>query len=226
MTQSIASVPLRGVRKIIAQHMLESLRTTAQLSYHAEASLGSMIQAREKWKHQGRKVSVEDCVIFALKNALQKHPDFNAVADAQGVQYHSDINLNIAISTEQGLMTPVLADIGALDIFTIAKNRTELVRQAQEGGLAVSQMKGGSITLSNLGHTRVQYFSPILNAGQVAILGVGTMQLRPHLDANGALFNQAMMPLSLTTDHRIIDGAPAGEFLSTLCSEIEHFTGS
>lgn len=223
MTEQGQKVPLRGVRKIIAQRMQDSLKSTAQLTYHADADITDLMTRRRSWKADGRKVSVEDCLLFAVSKALTAMPDFNGVADEDSLTRSKSVDISLAISSPVGLMTPILRNVQTLSLDDLSKVRRDTVERALSGKLAVSEMKGGSFTLSNLGHTRVRYFTPILNAGQIAILGVGRLVQNLELSDEHALEQRSMLPLSLTADHRIVDGEPAGRFLTLLCEHLENF---
>ena len=214
---------LGGVRKVIAERMLASLQSTAQLSYHGDADVTELMARRSTWKAAGHAISLEDCLIYAIARSLEALPDFNGVADDVSITRHSAIDLSLAISTPMGLMTPVLRDVGSMQLGDIASERRDLIVRAQAGKLAVSEMKGGSFTLSNLGHTRVRYFTPILNSGQIALLGVGRLAETAVFDEAGHPAPARMLPLSLTADHRIVDGEPAGQFLDLLCRHLEQF---
>lgn len=222
MTQAVAAKPIQGVRKIIAQRMLESLHSTAQLSYHADADVTALLAQRERWKTQSHSISLEACIIFSLAKTLAEFPAFNGVASADSVTLFDQIDLSLAVATPNGLMTPVLRNINALDLPELAQQRKQLVQRALTGKLSVSEMKGGSFTISNLGHTRVKYFTPILNSGQLALLGVGSLYETLSLGADNEIMCRHYLPLSLTADHRLIDGDPAGRFLSKLCEQLEH----
>ena len=214
---------LSGVRKVIAQRMLASLQGAAQLTFHGDADITALMTTRKEWKAAGHKISLEDCLIYALIKTLEAFPGFNGVADEASYTQHSTIDLSLAITTSSGLMTPVLRNIRSMSLIDLAKTRRDLVSRALSGKLAVSEMKGGSFTLSNLGHTRVRYFTPILNAGQLALLGVGRLDEVAEFDEAGHVRPVRKLPLSLTADHRFIDGEPAGKFLSELCEQLEKF---
>lgn len=218
--------PFRGVRKVIAARMMASLQSTAQLTYHGDADVTALMQQRRRWKEQGETVSLEVCVIFSMVKALKALPDINGVAGESSVTQSEAVDLSIAISTEAGLMTPVLKDIGGETLGTLSDRRRDLIERARAGKLSVSEMKGGSITLSNLGHTRVRYFTPILNAGQIALVGLGRLEETVQLDAAGQLVRRQVLPVSLTADHRVVDGEPAGQFLEAVCGGLEAFDAS
>ena len=214
---------LQGVRKVIADRMQASLHNTAQLTYHADADVTALMELRQTRKVNERSLSLEDCLIYALATTLKALPEFNGMSDITSLTLNQAVDLSLAISTPQGLMSPVLKDVGALSLEDIAIRRRDLIMRAMEGKLSVSEMKGGSFTLSNLGQTRVRYFTPILNAGQIGLLGVGKLQDTVKLADNDRPVWARVLPLSLTADHRIVDGEPAGRFLGHLCDQLEDF---
>lgn len=216
-------IPLKGVRGIIAQRMMDSLQQSAQLTYHAEADIAPLLVLRQEWKAQGRKVSVEDAVIQALATTLRAFPAFNGTLEDGLFTPSPVLDLSIAITTPGGLMTPVLRGASGLSLTDRAAARADLVARAQAGKLSVSEMKGGSFTISNLGTTRVRFFTPILNRPQVALLGLGRVEPVLVPSAGGAPRVARMLPLSLTADHRLLDGYPSGQFLESLCHALERF---
>lgn len=218
-----APVSLKGVRGVIAARMMDSLRDSAQLTYHAEADIAPLLAQRQAWKEQGLKISVEDCVIHALVRVLADFPHFNGTLEDGLFTPSPVLDLSIAITTAGGLMTPVLRGASSLSLVEIAAARSDLVARANAGKLAVSQMKGGSFTLSNLGTTRVRFFTPILNRPQVALLGLGRVEPVLLPDGTGGVFLAQRLALSLTADHRLLDGYPCGQFLERLCHALEQF---
>ncbi|MFV3077416.1 2-oxo acid dehydrogenase subunit E2 [Niveispirillum fermenti] len=220
---SLSSIALKGVRGVIAARMMDSLHHSAQLTYHAEADISALLDQRREWKQAGLKISVEDCVIHALARVLAAFPAFNGVLEDGLFTPSAGLDLSVAITTPGGLMTPVLRGASTLSLAGIAAARADLVARAQAGKLAVSQMRGGSFTLSNLGTTRVRFFTPILNRPQVALLGLGRVD--PVLVPDGAGGGRTVqrLGLSLTADHRLLDGYPCGQFLEGLCHAVERF---
>lgn len=214
--------PLPMLRKMIAQHMISSLSTTAQLTYFADADVTNMLEQRKAWKIQGHAIGIEDCVIAALSSTLQDYPAFNATLIDQEISVHADHNVSVALSTPTGLLTPVIRQAQTRALEDLAATRRDLVNRGRVGALKVSEMKGGTITLSNLGLTRVRHFTPILNAPQVALLGLGRIDQKVQMSA-GAMESRAMMGLSLTADHQWLDGEPCGQFLGALCDRLETF---
>lgn len=216
-------IPLKGVRGVIAARMMDSLQQSAQLTYHAEPDIAALLVQRQSWKERGLKISVEDCVIHALARVLPDFPHFNGTLEDGLFTPSPVLDLSIAITTPGGLMTPVLRGATSLSLVEIAAARTDLVARAAAGKLAVSQMKGGSFTLSNLGTTRVRFFTPILNRPQVALLGLGRVEPILMPDGDGGVRVAQRLGLSLTADHRLLDGYPCGQFLEALCHALEQF---
>jgi len=205
------SPPLKfaGIRGVIARRMLESIQTTAQLSFFADADASALSEARVAWKDAGQKIGYEDLVIHALSRILPGFPLFNAHETEGAVVPQDSINVGVAIGLPGALLVPCVFDCQGKDLPTIAAERASLVERAPINKLTVKEMSGGTISVSNLGLTRVRHFTPVLNRPQTAIIGLGRIG------------RDGMMGLSLTVDHRAIDGAPAGEFLTALCEALE-----
>jgi pyruvate/2-oxoglutarate dehydrogenase complex dihydrolipoamide acyltransferase (E2) component len=214
-------IAITGVRRIIADRMSESLRVAAQLSYHATICATSMVAAREAWKQQGLRVGFEDIVLRALADATIAYPALNGMVKNDRIHRIATVDACVAIDLPGGLVAPAIWDIGGLTVPEISEARRAVVERARSGKLTVREMTGGSITLSNLGGTRVEHFTPILNGGQIAILGIGRITPRPWIDGEGQVSIQPVMGLSLTVDHRIVDGAESGAFLSYLGDVLE-----
>lgn len=217
----VRRVRITGVRRFIAERMRESLAEAAQLSFHAEADVTGLLRRRAEWKMVGSPVGVEDCVIAAFAKALGGQPEINGTVEKDEIVLSDAVHLAIAIAAPDGLKTPVLRDAGGKTLEIIAAERRDMVARAQAKKLQVSEMKGGTATISNLGMTRVQHFTPILNSGQMALLGVGCLTPRLALGEGGAVIERQMLGLSLTVDHRVVDGEPAGRLLTRVCANIE-----
>jgi pyruvate dehydrogenase E2 component (dihydrolipoamide acetyltransferase) len=217
MTLSERSIPLGGMRGMIAARMMESLRTTAQLTFHAECEVTSLLAVRAKLKDEGSSCGVEDIIILALARALSSHPSFNGSVVDDSIVVNGSIHVATAIALPNGLVAPCLRNVQAMDLNQIAAARADLVARARAGKIKVQEMTGGTITISNMGQSRVSFFTPILNLPQIAIVGIGCIRVQDTASQT----RRSTMGLSLTVDHRAVDGAPAGAFLSRLCEEIE-----
>ncbi|WP_417318805.1 2-oxo acid dehydrogenase subunit E2 [Emcibacter sp.] len=214
-------VRLAGMRGMIADKMQESLQSSAQLSYHCDCDASSLVAARAKLKQAGSPVSIEDLLIKAVSDTLAVMPEFNARIDGRELTMIGGHHISVAISLPNGLMAPTIFDVQDKSLEDICAARKDLIERARAGKLTVPEMTGGSFTVSNLGLRRIHYFTPILNRPQVAILGIGQVQRKPVVLENDELAIRPMMGLSLTTDHRGIDGDPSGAFLTNLAGIIE-----
>lgn len=219
-----AAIPLTGLRGVIASRMVASLQTTAQLTFHLECDATALLDARAA-AGDAAKPGVEDLLIVALARALARHRGANGLVQGDEIRLYEAIRIGVAIAVGERLMVPALPDARGVPAATVASWRSDLVARARAGRLAPSEMTRGTFTLSNLGHRGVHYFTPVLNAPQIAILGVGALRRRPEVKSDGRLVACPILPLSLTVDHRALDGDPAAHFLSDLRAEIEAFGG-
>ncbi len=215
-------VPLKGMRKMIAAKMLESLQTTAQLTHHAECRLDALKARRAELKAAGSAVSVQDLVLLKVIETLKAHPGLNATLADEVIHHHAAVHLGLAIPLPGDLLVaPALFNAEQLDGEELCQARKALVEKALASKLSVKELTGATFTVSNLGLSRVHHFTPVLNPPQVAILGIGGVQRRLELSASGALVEAEWLGLSLTFDHRAVNGAPAADFLDDLCRRIE-----
>ena len=200
--------------------MMQSLAEAAQLSFHGECDVSGLMTRRAEWKAAGRAVSLEDCLVAALAGVMARHPQYNGSVEDNCLKGSREVHIALAMPVDGLLMTPVLKQANAKSLDEISAQRRELARRARSGELNVSDMVGGTVTLSNLGLTAVHHFTPILNHGQAVLLGVGNIQPRLALDETGGLLERQMMGLSLTVDHRFVDGEPAGRLLGEICDTL------
>jgi pyruvate dehydrogenase E2 component (dihydrolipoamide acetyltransferase) len=219
---TLRTVKLAGMRGLIAKKMSESLARAAQLSFFCDVDATALVAARQAWKAADVPLGYEDLIIHALAGVLVGFPAFNAIETTAGFELQSEINVGCAISLPGGLVAPALFDVATLDVPAIALARADLVARAKLGKLTIEEHTSGTISVTNLGLTRTKYFTPIVNYPQVAIIGLGQIARGAWLPPGGtALEIRPSFGLSLTVDHRIIDGAPAGEFLTALANAIE-----
>lgn len=216
-------VPLTGMRGMIASKMKESIASSAQLTHIAECDLTALNTAKAAYAARGLKASVEDLLIHALVGTLGRHPGLNATLEENQVRVKASINISCAIALPGDLLVaPTIIGAEAMSLEQRIAARRDLVDRARVNKLSVKEMTAGTFTISNIGLTRVRYFTPILNMPQVAILGIGEAGLRPWV-VDGRIEARPVMGLSLTFDHRAVNGAPAGAFLTDLCQAIEQF---
>jgi pyruvate/2-oxoglutarate dehydrogenase complex dihydrolipoamide acyltransferase (E2) component len=202
--------------------MLASLTQAAQLTHHASADISKLLTKKLELNDAGTKVSVEDLLIAALVRTLVNHPNMNGTLEQREICLTSAVHLSVAMALPGNLLVaPTIFNAQSLDLASLRAARKDLSSRANSNTLTVSEMTKGTFTVSNLGLSRVHYFTPILNTPQIAILGVGCTEMRAVNEKS----NQVMRPfigLSLTFDHRAIDGAPAAAFLTDLCKALEN----
>lgn len=217
-----AVIPLKGAQRMIADRMHKSLAETAQLTFHAQCQTLALTQRRGAIRDAGGKASILDLLSCYVATTLVDHPILNATLEDGEIRLHEAVNLGIAISLGNGaLVAPALFNVQAMTLEMLSAARTELTTRARTGKLSVEEMVAGTFTVSNLGLTRVKYFTPILNIPQVAILGIGGVEKRLVETEDGTVEGRDFMGLSLTFDHRAVNGAPAAAFLDALCDRIE-----
>lgn len=222
MTEGVRIVPLKGVRGMIADAMVKSLATGAQLTHHGSADATALMAEKARLAEAGTKVSVEDLLMLALVRALQKNPDGNGRVEGKEIHLSETIDLSVAIALPGNLLVaPAIFGAGDMSVSELRAARQDLAARAKANKLSVTEMTGGTFTVSNLGLTRVEHFTPIINAPQICILGIGKLTDRAVRAADGGIELRPHVGLSLTFDHRAIDGAPAGELLTSICEEIE-----
>jgi len=217
-------------RQVIAQRMVESLRVSAQLTTVVEADVTAIARLRDLAKRdfearEGVKLSFLPFFALAAVEALKAHPRLNAVIDGDQVTYHDAEHLGIAVDTERGLMVPVIHSAGDLNIGGLARKIGDLANRTRSGQVAPDELAGGTFTLTNTGSRGALFDTPIINQPQVAILGTGTVVKRPVVVEDPALGEviavRSMVYLALTYDHRLVDGADAARFLTTVKNRLE-----
>jgi pyruvate dehydrogenase E2 component (dihydrolipoamide acetyltransferase) len=214
-------VKLTAMRGMIASKMLESVTTTAQLTHFAECDVSGLQAMKTRLAGEGLKASVEDLIVDAVVQSLKRFPGLNATLQGNEITQRADINVAVAVALPGDLLVaPAIFNAGNLSLAERVAARRDLVDRSKINKLTVKEMTGGTFTISNIGLTRVRHFTPILSIPQVAILGVGETALRPWV-VDGAIVPRPIMGLSLTFDHRAVNGAPAGDFLTDLCRTIE-----
>ncbi|HEX5189616.1 MAG TPA: 2-oxoglutarate dehydrogenase, E2 component, dihydrolipoamide succinyltransferase [Streptosporangiaceae bacterium] len=223
---------LSRARHVIAQRMVESLQTSAQLTTVVEADVTAIARLRERIKsafeaREGVKLSFLPFFALATVEALKAHPKLNAVIDtANGTMtYHDAEHLGIAVDTERGLMVPVIRNAGDLNIGGLARKIADLAQRTRGGQVSPDDLSGGTFTLTNTGSRGALFDTPIINQPQVGILGTGTVSKRPVVvddpDLGEVITVRSIVYLALTYDHRLVDGADAARFLATIKNRLE-----
>lgn len=223
-------VKMSNMRKLIAKSMYNSLQNSAQLTHMLGADARRLQTLRKKAKkalEEGKvdaNITINDFVCFAVIQALQKFPNLNSHCLGDAMRLFKAVNLGLAVDTERGLMVPAVPHADAMDIVTLSKALKKVADDSKKGSVNPDLLspEAASFTVSNLGGFGVEWFTPIINVPQSAILGVGTIVPRPKVLPDGAYAFVPYLGLSLTYDHRAIDGGEATRFLKQVAAEIEN----
>ena len=227
--------PLSRLRRVIAERLVESLQTSAQLTTVIEVDVTRIANLRDRSKHdfearEGVKLTFLPFFAKAAVEAVAAHPAINASIDlaAGTVTYHGEVNLGVAVDTERGLLVPVVRDAGDLSVAGLARRISDVAERTRSNRVAPDELSGGTFTITNTGSRGALFDTPILNLPQVAILGTGAVVKRPVVvkDESGGdvIAIRSMVYLALTYDHRLVDGADAARFLSAVRSRLEEGT--
>lgn len=222
--RAYTETPLTNVRRVIAKAMHASLSEMAQLTLNSSFDATSLLSYRKLLKEKGEalglsKVTLNDMVLYAVARILPNYPEINANLVDNSFRTFAHANVGMAVDTDRGLLVPVIFGADTLSLAEISAKAKSLAGGAREGCLSPDEMSGGSFTVSNLGSLGIESFTPVINPPQTAILGVCCTVNR--LKADGTVY--PAMGLSLTFDHRAVDGAPAAKFLKELCTSLENF---
>jgi 2-oxoglutarate dehydrogenase E2 component (dihydrolipoamide succinyltransferase) len=218
------------LRRVIAQRMVESLQTSAQLTTVVEVDVTKIARLRERAKRdfearEGVRLSFLPFFALATVEALKQYPVVNASIEGDEVVYHAEENLGIAVDTERGLLVPVIRNAGDLNIAGIARKIADLADRTRRNKITPDELGGGTFTLTNTGSRGALFDTPIINQPQVGILGTGSVVKRPIVvtDADGGetIAIRSMVYLALTYDHRLVDGADAARFLVAVKQRLE-----
>lgn len=221
------SAPLKGVRKVVAKRMMESLTSTAQLTLNTTANAAGILAMRKKVKNADEalglnKITLNDLVCFAVSRTLLKYPVFNAHLEDGVLTEFEQVHLGFACDTPRGLLVPVIRSAQALGLKAFSDEAKRLAGGAIDGSLSPEFLSGGTFTVSNIGSFGIETFTPVINVPQTAILGVGAITPRPTVAADGSIGVEQRLNLSLTIDHQVIDGADGARFLRDLVAAIEN----
>jgi pyruvate dehydrogenase E2 component (dihydrolipoamide acetyltransferase) len=220
--------PMSQVRRIVSQRMAESAHTVAPVTLTTEADATELVLMRARLKDELSGVddpvpSITDLVVRLVALALLDHPHLNASLDGETIRQHASVHIGIAVDTERGLLVPVVRDADQKSIHTIAAGSARLIDAARRGVSATEDLSGGTFTVTNLGMFEIDAFTPIVNLPECAILGLGRIVARPVVldEETESITIRKMMSLSLTFDHRVVDGGPAARFLQQCKRTIE-----
>jgi pyruvate dehydrogenase E2 component (dihydrolipoamide acetyltransferase) len=217
------TVALTGVRGTVSRRMAESAHATARVTLFREVNVTALIELRHQFQAQDIAVSYNDILARVCASALRAHPAANARLTEDRIECVDRINIGVAVDTERGLLVPVIHDADTLTIPQIAAESARLIEAARAGRSQPDDLSGGTFTITNLGMFGVEGFTPIINLPECSILGVGRIVRKPVVvDDEDTMSVQPMMTISLVFDHRVIDGAPAAQFLDRIAQSIEN----
>lgn len=214
-------IPLRGRRGVVAQRMLESLHTIAQLTITLEVEMAGVARLREELAQAGARVGHNAIMLKAAAMALRQHPLLNSTVRGEEIHLLDQINVGMAVDTPEGLMVPVVRNADQKGLQEIESTMAGLVERTRGGRLTLDDVAYGTFTVSSMGMYGIDVFTPIVNPPQVAILGIGRLNKRLAL-VEREVREVTTLYLSLSFDHRVVDGAPAAKFLRTIKSNLEH----
>lgn len=217
-------VPLSMMRKTIARRLVESVSTAPHFYLTISLNMGPLLAWRKATiakLGEFERFSVNDLIVFLVSRALRKHPNINSSWQGDYIAQYSSVHMGVAVALPAGLITPVVRHADKLSLVQIAQRGRELIKLARDGKLQPDDYAGGTFTISNLGMSGIEEFTAIINPPQAAILAVGSTVAVPTVDENGDISVEQRMKVTLSCDHRVIDGAQGAEFLKTLKSFVE-----
>lgn len=213
--------PLSMTRRTIAERMQRSLATTAQLTETAEVDVTELAAELERLSELwGRRASYTEAVVKACATCLRSHPRVGALWAEDGLAYQDAIDIGVAVALDDGLIVPVVRAADGKDLEALNREIADLAERARAGTLSTADVEGGVFSITNLGAYPIDAFTPVLNPPETAVLGMGRARPRPAV-VDGRIEARTLMVLSLTFDHRVIDGAPAAAFLADVVSLLE-----
>jgi pyruvate dehydrogenase E2 component (dihydrolipoamide acetyltransferase) len=223
--KNVEIIPVNGMRKVIANRMQESLQTSAQLTHHMKIDITELLSLKKKTasqieKQHNSKLTVTDFIARGVVLSLLEHKQMNSALIDNEIHIYKNVHLGIAVDVENGLVVPVVNDADSKSLVELSHSLKELSELAKTKQLKSDQMKGSTFTISNLGSYGIEYFTPIINSPETGILGVGTAQETPVFIGE-QVQKRILLPLSLTFNHQVLDGAPAAKFLQTLKKYLE-----
>ncbi|MFW6413907.1 MAG: dihydrolipoamide acetyltransferase family protein [Verrucomicrobiota bacterium] len=212
--------PMSTMRRVIAARLTESFNTAPHFFVSVEVDMTDLLSFREKKKEQGQKFSVTDFIMEAVILSLKDEPLMNSSTDGENVIWNSSVNLGLAVSLPQGLVVPVIHDADTLSLAELREKAIELSKRARDGKLLPDEMTGGTFTISNMGMMDVENFTAIINPGEAGILAVSSTRKKPVV-VKDEITVRSIMKITLSSDHRIIDGVKAAEFANSVKIKLE-----
>ncbi|WP_250311530.1 pyruvate dehydrogenase complex dihydrolipoamide acetyltransferase [Rickettsia endosymbiont of Oedothorax gibbosus] len=223
--QEYRAVPNNNIRKIIAKRLLESKQTIPHFYLSIECNMDKLLDIREDInksliEESNIKISVNDFVILAVAKALKIVPEANASWDESAIRYYNNVDVSVAVAIDNGLITPIVRNADQKDLVTLSRELQTLIKKARDNKLTPEEFQGGGFSVSNLGMYGVKSFNAIINPPQSCILAIGASSKRPIVD-NDQIKVATMMDVSLSSDHRVVDGAVGAKFLASFKKFIE-----
>jgi pyruvate dehydrogenase E2 component (dihydrolipoamide acetyltransferase) len=222
------TTPLHGFRKVIADNMSVSAHTTAAVTLTSEVDATQFVLFRRHLKEEfGNTDTIptyNDLILVLVARCLAEYPEVNAILTEVGIAQKAQVDIGLAIDTPRGLLVPIIRDVLSHNLWELAELTKRLIDRGQRGQLLPDDFIGGTFTITNLGMYGIDAFTPIINTPQIAILGIGSIRPRATASENRQVVVKDTVILSLTFDHRLIDGAPAAKFLQRLKEMIEHIS--
>lgn len=219
-----AAPAVKGIKKLVAERMRESYLDAPHIHLTLTCNMAQAVEKRKAYNERsagGPHLTVSDLIVWACSRALEKHPLLNASYRDGSIATNSEVNINLAVDSENGLLVPVIRNANRLSVGEIAQRRQELVERAKQGKQTPDDLSGGTFTITNLGMFEIEQFDAIINPGQAAILSVGMVKPTPVVDEVGGIVVRPMMTLTLACDHRIADGADGARFLAAVKAILE-----
>jgi pyruvate dehydrogenase E2 component (dihydrolipoamide acetyltransferase) len=226
---SIYKRPMTPLRKVIAQRMTENWNTIPHVTQFDDIDLTNIMELRKKYvaayEQKGAKLTVTGFVLKAVVNTLKKHPLFNSSLDeiAEEIVFKEYFHLGIAVDTEQGLIVPVLRDVDKKSLLELSRELAELAEKTRDRKIGMDQLQGGTFSISNQGAFGGSHFTPIVNKPEVAILGLGKGAMKPIVTKENKIEARLILPVTISYDHRVIDGGAAARFMVDLVAAFQNF---
>ncbi len=219
---ALKEIKVKGVRKLVAERMLGSMQTTAQLTMDTSADARAILAARKQFKASEDKagITINDLILYSVAQTVVEFPDLNAYWLGEKMVQFENVHLGFAVDTPRGLMVPVIRFANKLSLEEISAEAKRLGKACAEGTIDPDALSGGTFTVTNLGAAGIESFTPVLNAPEVGILGICNVQLKPMMDKEGGVEFIPHMGLSMTFNHCATDGAPVGGFLKAVRERI------
>jgi len=219
---SLKEIAVRGVRKLVAGRMLSSMQTTAQLTMHTSADARALLDCRKQFKASEDKagITINDLVLYAVAQTVVDFPDLNAYWLGEKMVQFENVHLGFAVDTPRGLMVPVIRFANTLSLEEISAEAKRLGKACIKGTIDPDALTGGTFTVTNLGAAGIEMFTPVLNAPEVGILGICSVQPKPVMTKDGGVEFIPHMGLSITFNHCATDGAPVGGFLAAIRTKL------